>query len=477
MQGDMSIFQSINNDRFFNPFCCKNREIYLDCINRLIDKAKEIPTLYEQDARQCLILYLQNCRYAIETEDIGVEISSGQSVQENASAILRYFRLCGWITQREIGRSGDNIASVSPACRKLIEALNRLFDSDMNGAITNHIFAMYEILKSALEKDNARTIRPYTNIMMPLLENESDLKNELFALKDSIREIMHAVMKMSDANSFGQFLIRDELLERFFNDYFFIKRSGLIPGYIAGIDRMLTRIRRSDIYGRMIREFQEMKRILPEEAQATVDRQFGELDSFVNVEYEKEMTYIDRKINTYYNLYSTRIMMMLSNNTNLQHFLNQILMRMKDMEQEERESVLRLLAGSFCVQSTGFIGRKSFERRKKANPNRSSAVIAEAGVSDEEIQRLTGELLEQTPDYYSPENVREYFDKMDFLAGKKAVADMKIKSREDAMMVASAVVYSGTEEFPYETEFGSGMVETEIASISDLTLTRKEKHE
>ena len=66
---------------------------------------------------------------------------------------------------------------------------------------------------------------------------------------------------------------------------------------------------------------------------------------------------------------------------------------------------------------------------------------------------------------------------MDFLAGKKAVADMKIKSREDAMMVASAVVYSGTEEFPYETEFGVGMVETEIASISDLTLTRKEKHE
>ena len=141
----MSIFQSINNDHFFNPFCCKNREIYLDCINELIDKAKELTTLYEQDARQCLVLYLQNCRYAIETEDIGVEISGGQSVQENASAILRYFRLCGWIAQREIGRSGDNIAAISPACRKLIEALNRLFDSDRNGAITNHIFAMYEI--------------------------------------------------------------------------------------------------------------------------------------------------------------------------------------------------------------------------------------------------------------------------------------------------------------------------------------------
>lgn len=248
----MSIFQNINNDRFFNPFCCRNKEVYLECINQLIDRAKEIPILYEQDARQCLILYLQNCMYSIETEDIGEEISSARSPQENASAILRYFRLCGWITPKEIGRSGDNIASISSACRKLIEALNRLFDNDMNGAITNHIFAIYEILKSALEKDSARAIRPYTNVLTPLIENESDLKNELFALKDGIREIMRAVMKMSDANSFGQFLIRDEILEKFFNDYFFIKRSGLIPGYIAGIDRMLTKIRRSDMYDRMI---------------------------------------------------------------------------------------------------------------------------------------------------------------------------------------------------------------------------------
>ncbi len=473
----MSIFQTIDNDRFFNPFCCKNREIYVECINQLIDKAKEIPVLYEQDARHCLILYLQNCRYAIETENIGEEISGLLSPQENASAILRYFRLCGWITPKEIGRSGDNIASISSSCRKLMEALNRLFDSDMNGAITNHIFAIYEILKSALEKDNARAIRPYTNIMMPLLENESDLKNELFALKDSIRQIMHAVMKMSDANSFGQFLIRDEVLEKFFNDYFFIKRSGLIPGYIAAIDRMLVKIRRSEIYDRMIDEFQKIKQVLPLEAQATVDRQFGELDSFINAGYEKEMTYIDRKINTYYHLYSTRMMMVLSNNTNLQHFLNQLLMQLKEMEEEEKSLVIQELAKNFRVQTIGFVGRKSFARRKKAAPNLSNAAITEVELSEEETRRLTEELLEQTPDSYSPENVRKYFENMKFPMGKKSVADMKIADREAAMMVAAGVMYAGTEEFPYEVEFGEGMIETEIASISNLTMRRREDHE
>ena len=97
-------------DKFFNPFCCRNKEVYFECISLLIEKSKEITVLYETDARQCLIIYLQNCLYAIETEDIGEEISSKRSPQENATAILRYFRTCGWITPKEIGRSGDNIA-------------------------------------------------------------------------------------------------------------------------------------------------------------------------------------------------------------------------------------------------------------------------------------------------------------------------------------------------------------------------------
>ena len=97
----MSLLDPVN-DKFFNPFCCKNREIYLECIDQLIEKSKEISTLYETDARHCLILYLQNCQYALETEDIGEEVGSGRTPQENASSILRYFRRCGWITPQEL---------------------------------------------------------------------------------------------------------------------------------------------------------------------------------------------------------------------------------------------------------------------------------------------------------------------------------------------------------------------------------------
>lgn len=470
----MSFFELID-EKFFNPFCCRNREIYIACMNQLIEKSKEIPVLYEADARNTLILYLKNCEYAIETENIGEEVGSGKSPQENASAILRYFRICGWITPQEIGRSGDNIASVSAYCRKLIEAIHKIFDRDANSAITNHIFSMYEILKSSFEKDSVRAIRPYQNILAPLVENESDLKSDLLILKDSIREIMRAVLKMADANSFGQFLIKDELLNRFFNDYFFIKKSGMIPSYIADIDRMLRKLRRSELYERMVEDYRRIENQEEAQAREKIDRQFAELDSFINLEYEQEMGYIDRKINTYYNLYSTRMMMVLSNNTNLEHELNRLLIFMKNLDDEDREMVLRHLVGTHRLMSVGYIGKKSFERRKKSDLNRKTAGLSASSLSEEERQRLTDELLSETPDRYSVEKVQKHFDRL--MEGRKKirVEESGIRTRDDAIMFAASIIYSGAEGFSYEVELGDGMVETEVASIRKVTVKRKEQ--
>ncbi|HIR94403.1 MAG TPA: chromosome segregation protein SMC [Candidatus Egerieimonas intestinavium] len=469
----MSFFQAID-DKFFNPFCCRNREIYFECISQLIERSKEIPILYEGDARNTLILYLQNCQYSIETENIGEEIGSGRTPQENASVILRYFRACGWITPQEIGRSGDNIASVSAYCRKLIDAIHKIFDGDANGAITNHIFSMYEILQSSFGKDSARAVRPYLNILVPLVENECDLKNELLVLKDSIREIMRAVIQMGDANSFGQFLMKDELLNQFFNDYFFIKKSGLIPSYIAGIDRMLRKLRRSELYERMVAEYQKMENVGEALAREKIDRQFGELDSFVNLEYQQEIDYIDRKINTYYNLYSTRMMMVLSDNTNLEHELNRLLLFLKDLDGEEREQALLRLAEAHRLMSVGYIGRKSIERRRKVNPHRKNVGLLAEELPREEKQRLTDQLLTEMPDRYSLDQAEKYFNRI--LADRReiTVGEYAVKTRADATMIAASMIYSGTAGFSYEVEIGEEMVETEAAQISKVKIKRKE---
>lgn len=468
----MSLFDDIN-EKFFNPFGCRNKRIYFDCINILMEKSKEVSVLYETDAKICLTVYLQNCMYAIESEENGAEVSSSVSPQDNASAILAYFRGCGWIQEREIGRSGDNIAAVTAYCRKLIEAINRIFDTEAGGNITNHIFSMYEILRSALEKDSVRAMRPYTSVLAPLVEHEISLKNELLLLKDSIRDIMHSIMDITNANDFGQFLMKDRLLEKFFNDYFFLKRSGTIPGYIEKIEKMFNMIRRGSIFEGMIEEYSHIRDVSYAEAKEKVSGQFYELENFISRGYEKDITVVDKKINTYYNLYATRIAMVINNSTNLQSMLNSLLLTLKDCTEDDRSAILDRLSETMRLYSFRYVGWKSIERKKKSVKKSVNVIVPVQTPGEDEIRRMTEEILKEYPDRYSPDKVKIYFDSEFGETKEKHVSELRLENRNDHIMLAAAVIYSGTAGFPYEVEISEGMFDTGTALVSNLKMIRK----
>lgn len=475
----MILFDNMEYDRFFNPLCCKNKRIYYESILQLIEKSKSVPILYETDARDTLILYLRNCTYAVEDEETfgspDEYISNKKSDTENAAAILRYFRYCGWISERELGRNGDNIATVMPHCRKMIEAIERIFNRDSSATLTNHIFSIYDILHSAFVTDHGRTYRPYANILVPISDSVADLKNELLVLKDSIHSIMRVVIKMTETNELGQFLIKDEMMEKFFSDYFFIKKGGLIPGYIEEIEKMLRLIPATDVYENMIKEYQEFYNVDANVARGVVESQFAEIKSFISYDYVKEMDYIDKKINKYYSLYSTRILMVLSNNQNMQTYLNELLMTIKNFEKNDKNEILETLSNCFTLREYKYIGRKSIERRKKRKPNTRSGAILTSTLSDIEKQRLTKELLYEYPDKYGVKQATSYFDNL--FADKDFVIpnESTVKTKDDAMMVVASIIYSGSNEFPYEVEFLDGTIETEIATISKVKIKRKEK--
>lgn len=473
----MILFNNEGYEHFFNPLCCKNKRIYYECILQLIEKSKSVPLLYETDARDTLILYFRNCKYEVAEEDnsgnADENISSKKSETENAGAILRYFRHCGWISEREIGRNGDNIATVAPYCRKLIDAIERIFNRDNHAALTNHIFSIYDVLHSAFIVDHGRTHRPYSNILVPAVDSVSDLKNELLILKDSIRAIMRMVIKMTETNELGQFIIKDQMMEAFFNDYFFIKKGGLIPGYIEEIERLLRKIIKTEVYENMIREYQSLNNVEESKAREIVDSQLSEVRSFISYDYIKEMDFIDKKINNYYSLYSTRILMVLSNSVNMQTYLNDLLMTIKDLEADEKKAVLQAVSKCFGLQSYKYVGRKSIERRKKRRPNTKSGAIVISSLSEEDKARLTRELLYEYPDRYGVKQATDYFDKL-FMDRESVIPDeTMIKSRDDAMMLTASIIYSGSGEFPYEVEFLDGTMETEAATISRIRIKRK----
>ena len=148
------------------------------------------------------------------------------------------------------------------------------------------------MLHSAFIVDHGRTHRPYSNILVPAVDSVSDLKNELLILKDSIRAIMRMVIKMTETNELGQFIIKDQMMEAFFNDYFFIKKGGLIPGYIEEIERLLRKIIKTEVYENMIREYQSLNNVEESKAREIVDSQLSEVRSFISYDYILSLIHI-----------------------------------------------------------------------------------------------------------------------------------------------------------------------------------------
>ncbi|MCM1237532.1 MAG: DUF5716 family protein, partial [Ruminococcus flavefaciens] len=263
-------------------------KIYFDCIVNLIEKSKEVPVLYDSDARNCVAIYLKNSEYVFQDESKSEETLEKQP-ERNASAIMLYLRECGWITPREMGRNGENVANVSANCRRIIEFLRKMCDKDSEGALSNRIFAMYEILKSSFEEDSVRAERPYLTILKPLMDNEAELKNELLDLKDSISGIMRIVMELQDTNSIGRFLMRDEILDKFFSDYFFIKNNGLIPSQIAFIRNKLRELAQGELFGQIVKEYPRYEKALKQLTDNDTSRAQGLKSNLYYGETVKEM--------------------------------------------------------------------------------------------------------------------------------------------------------------------------------------------
>ena len=73
---------------------------------QLIEKSKEISVLYEADARNTLILYLQNCTYSIETENIGEEMLAGKLLRRTPPQFSGIFVYADGLLRRKSDAAG-----------------------------------------------------------------------------------------------------------------------------------------------------------------------------------------------------------------------------------------------------------------------------------------------------------------------------------------------------------------------------------
>lgn len=464
----MNFFDYIRNESFFRPLNLKYRRVYYDCIQILIDKAKELPVLYESDAKDSLTLYLRNAGIKEEGED--ADEGGGEL---RPPEILALFRECGWLMPREIGRSGEYVVNISTDCRRIMDFLRKISERKGEGMMSNRIFSMYEIMKSAFDEDSLRKERPYTNILVPLLDNETELKNELTDLKDSISNIMKAVVVFQDMNSFGQYIMKDEMLDRFFHEYFFIKNNGLIPAQISFIKNRLRMLRQGEIFERMIVECAGRFQMSMEEAEEKIEHYFAELQYFLSVEYEENMELIDTRINNYYNLANTRIMLMAGNGIRLEAVLNDFLNAMPELEEEKQDEAMERLCGCTRIINQKYVGYRSFEKKKRLKNEGENIGLSGEELSEEEKLAQTEELFRKAPNRYSVEKVSGFMDVQMEGQEKISIKEKPVRTKEEALMYTAAMLYAGNGEFPYQVQITDEEVEKEVADMSNVVISRK----
>ena len=476
----MNFFDYIKNAAFFKPLTLKYKRIYYDCIQILIEKTKELPVLYESDAKDSITVYLKNMGISEAKKDLSDGADAEEDIEPDESSIelqpagiLSLFRECGWALPREIGRNGEYVVNISIDCRKLMDSLKRMTEKAEEGMMSNRIFSMYEIMKSAFEEDSVRRERPYTNILVPLSKNAAELRNELTYLKESISSIMIAVIVFQDINSFGQFIMKDEMLDRFFSEYFFVKNNGLIPAQISFIKGRLRILRQEETCKRMIEECSEKLQLSYEEARERVERYFAELQYFLSVEYEANMELIDSRINNYYNLANTRIMLMASNGIRMEATINDFLNAVSEMPEEEQDAAMEKAADCTRIVNQRYVGYKSFEKNKRMKNEGENIGLVAADLSEEEKSLQTERLFNSSLNSYSVDRVSAFLDVQLGSENEMSIKERTIQTKEEILMYAAAMLYANNEEFPYEVRIPEEVVTTEIADITNMTIIRK----
>ena len=123
----------------------------------------------------------------------------------------------------------------------------------------------------------------------------------------------------------------------------------------------------------------------------------------------------------------------------------------------------------------GLHRRVALFQAKADQGTRQSAAVTSSILTMEEKAELTRQLLYEYPDRFGIEQAAAYFDA---LLGDKDILEPDesvIRTRDDVMMIVSAIIYSDSDGFPFTTAFKEGYVDTPLSRISRTIIKRRGK--
>lgn len=318
-----------------------------------------------------------------------------------------------------------------------------------------------------------RKDRPYSSVIVPLMDDEAELKNEVLDLKDNISIILGQITEINDLSSMGNYLLGDQFLEKFFTDYFYMKNNGLIPSILKGISDQLRRFKNDSLFEVAVKEYSERMQVNFDESKDLLTKYIDEIYYYISFEYPENMESVDESINKYYRLANMRIRLVTSNGMNVQSSIDTILTKIKETNDDEKETMIDVIQNCVDISSQRYISRKSYQKKKRKVIDTGSIAIEIDDLTEVEKNRITEELMDNSINPYSLERTNSFFWVLFKESNLPFIKSKYIKSKEEALMFASAFIYSGEEEFEYTVEHDEGYEETVVADITNMVVRRK----
>jgi len=153
--------------------------------------------------------------------------------------------------------------------------------------------------------------------------------------------------------------------------------------------------------------------------------------------------------------------------------INRFLNHVTKLQEEEQMIAFNKVSDCMRIIQQRYIGSKSFEKKKRIKEEGQNIGLAFTELSDEERQLQTDTLFSSALNRYSVERVGTFLDVQMGNDEKIRMKEKQLRTKEEALMYAAAMLYAKNNEFPYEIHLSEDVVSTDIAEISDIVISKK----
>ena len=164
---------------------------------------------------------------------------------------------------------------------------------------------------------------------------------------------------------------------------------------------------------------------------------------------------------------------MSSSGEKMESVLHDFLSIVGKLSEKEQETAIEKVADTLNTMQQRYVGYKSFEKKRRMKNSGENIALHKEELTEEEKEAKTEQMFSQAQNRYSVERTGDYLDAQIGMAESIEIGEKPILSKEEVLMYAASMAYTGNEEFPFEVELGEKTVETETAEISGARIIRK----